>query len=769
MEQIKLQIETEKIISLLASEIYDSPYALLRENVQNAYDAILMRLQMEDSFEPKITVKLEGNQIIITDNGIGMTIDTLKNNYWKAGSSGKNNDDARRAGVVGTFGIGAMANFGICKYLKIKTHYFENNCTIVSDVERDKLSISDDCININEIHENREPGTTIYATLDNSVLMNEVDAINYISPYVQYLDIPVYFNDTLISKKKYYNDSFQAKMVFNNRVKVSDIDCNFKICIIDGNGSINVYVDKITLGENEIKGDMFFEQGKGSIFGLRNKFGLAAIPINSTFNFGGIINLSVLQPTAGREAVSRESIQFVTNIIINIEKISAEELSKHDSCDYNRYFLNYIVNNNRFDLAKKILIQMLPDRTFEKLDCLQNTLNGKTVFYYSGSDKQIIDQYANENTLLLLLSNENPRRNIQQIILRQKKIEQISDNPKILRILDREELSPAEFAVMLRMANTLKDDYLINDVKVEFAEISHRAPNLVEYNNGILSIYLSRESGNILQVLNIYKESYELFDPFIKDYVRNYLYQKIAPYVPSSTRQGADALFKILQRKRELYTINPDELGDIESFFKDFSLGKITVDEVLKASIVTRQQQAQIVKSEQVGTVEQELPNIISTSITQDAIESISINPDVAAPSIHMLDNDISKKILRTEMQYPQLNNYTLFLSLSDSLYQKQNDFFLEPHITKVIWGMHKIIYIFTHASNRITLYYEIELRDSLGKDQTGGYSIPTTTIISKNKIFIPIIKELKSCFEIKDKQLSFHVRHDLIFSSGAT
>jgi molecular chaperone HtpG len=768
MEQIKLQIETEKIINLLASEIYDSPYALLRENIQNAYDAILMRLQMDSSFEPKIKVKLEGKQMLISDNGIGMTIDTLKNNYWKAGASGKNNDAARRAGVVGTFGIGAMANFGICKYLKIETHFFKSNHTVISDVEKEKLSISDDCININEIQEDKESGTAIYATLANSVLMNEADAINYISPYVQYLDVPVYFNDILISKKQYYNDSFQTKMVFNNRVKISDIECNFKMCIIDGNGGINVYIDKITFGENEINGDMFFEQGKGSIFGLRNKFGLATMPINSAFNFGGIINLSVLQPTAGREAVSRESIQFMTNIITGIEKISAEELSKHDSCDYNRYFLNYIVNNNRFDLAKKIMIQMLPEKTFEKLDCLQNTLNGKAVFYYSGSDKQIIDQYANENTLLLLLSNENPRRHIQQTILGQKKIEQISDNPKVLRILDRKDLSPAEFAVMLRMANTLKDDYSINDVKVEFAEISHRAPSLIEYNNSILSIYLSHESGNLLQVLNVYNESYELFDFFVKDYVRNYLYQKIAPYIPSSTRQGADALIKILQRRRELYTINPDEQGDIESFFKDFSLGKITVDEVLKASVVTRRQQAQIVKSEQVGTVEQELSNIVSSVIAQDPMESIAANPDMAAPSIHMLENEISKKILKTEMQYPQLNNYTLFLSLSDGLYQKQNDFFLEPHITRVIWGMHKIIYIFTHASNRITLYYEIELKDSLGKNQTGGHSIPTTTIISKNKIFIPIIKELKSCFEIKDKQLSFHVRHDLIFSSEA-
>ena len=59
-EKIKFQIEADKVLKLLSSEIYDSPYALLRENVQNAYDAILMRLQKDSSFTPKIEITLLG-------------------------------------------------------------------------------------------------------------------------------------------------------------------------------------------------------------------------------------------------------------------------------------------------------------------------------------------------------------------------------------------------------------------------------------------------------------------------------------------------------------------------------------------------------------------------------------------------------------------------------------------------------------------------------------------------------------------------------------
>jgi molecular chaperone HtpG len=42
-ERIAFDVETERVIQIFSTEIYDSPNAFLRENVQNAYDAILMR------------------------------------------------------------------------------------------------------------------------------------------------------------------------------------------------------------------------------------------------------------------------------------------------------------------------------------------------------------------------------------------------------------------------------------------------------------------------------------------------------------------------------------------------------------------------------------------------------------------------------------------------------------------------------------------------------------------------------------------------------
>jgi len=761
-EKIRLQIEANKILKLLSSEIYDSPYALLRENVQNAYDAILMRLQKERTFNPKIEITLVEKNITILDNGIGMTIDTVKNNYWKAGSSGKNNEEARKAGVVGTFGIGAMANFGICKHLKVETHYLGSNITILSEADKLALSVSEDCISVREQNDTKESGTKIYATLDDNCNLNTVTATQYLKPYVQYLEMPVYFNGNIISQQTYRRKDDNSNVISSTR-RVNDNDMSFNMEIQIQNysgGIVSVYIDNLSMGKNLINGNIFLEQGKNNyIYGLRNSFGLAPIPVNSIFNFGGIVNLSVLQPTAGREALSRESTAFVSRIISLIELNVATELSKYDIADSNKYFISYIYSKNRFDLAGKIKIQMRPGTTQIAFDNVSTKIEGKEVFYYSATDAQIIEQYANENTSLLTLSAESPRRNIQQRMLALKTIPQIPDKPSILKEYSAEELSTAEFALTLRIMSTLKDDYLIGDSKVVFANMSHQVPNIVEQKNNVVIIYLSKTSGNVQQVLKIYDADSKLFNGFVKDFVRNHLYPKLAPYVPSSTRQGADALYRILQRNKELYTIESDEMGDVEALMKDYVAGKRDIKEIMRVSSHYQDTQKQTVNQNQVGTVEQELSTVIKNPPSKD--NDIIIDKTMAIPPIR-ISSDTTKKILKTNAKYPQLNNITCFLALSDKIFDRQLDFFLQPHTTKVLWGMHKILYMFTHASTRLTLYYEIELKHKLQEAQTGGKSIPTTTIISKNRLFVPINSELISYFDVQ-QQLSFYVRYDLI------
>ena len=62
----------------------------------------------------------------------------------------------------------------------------------------------------------------------------------------------------------------------------------------------------IFLNGNPIRGEAFFVQQGGQTLGFRNLFGLAPIPVDGCYGFGGFVNLDILHPTAGREALSRE-------------------------------------------------------------------------------------------------------------------------------------------------------------------------------------------------------------------------------------------------------------------------------------------------------------------------------------------------------------------------------------------------------------------------------------------------------------------------------
>ena len=138
MEKIGIKFDTNSMLTMLSKSLYDSPLVFLRENLQNAYDAVLMRKHKDGAFNnPEIHINVDVNRIVVKDNGIGMNKEELRDNYWTAGKSGKNNQEARDAGVVGTFGIGALANFGVCQVLEITTHkYNEQNafyCKAVKD------------------------------------------------------------------------------------------------------------------------------------------------------------------------------------------------------------------------------------------------------------------------------------------------------------------------------------------------------------------------------------------------------------------------------------------------------------------------------------------------------------------------------------------------------------------------------------------------------------------------------------------------------------
>lgn len=769
---MKLQIDIKKVINLLAKDIYDSPYALLRENLQNAYDAVLMRKQVDGSYHDyRIEMRVEDRKVIIVDNGIGMTAETVENNYWKAGASGKNTVEAQMAGVVGTFGIGAMANFGVCYKMEVRTRYFNSTKTIVTSTELDKISLTEECIDTQIIDDSTQPiGTTVIATLRDGESITYEGALAYLRPFVQYLPMPVTLNGQLISQTQYLNTIMlnEANIVSDEKT-VNDGWLTYKLtmkAINYNNGIVSLRVWDICKNGEKLSGDIVLRQDMNSVYGLRNGFGLAAVPVSSNFKWGGVVNMTKLVPTAGRDSLTRESVSMVTEIMCSVENHVVEMLANHDICDANQAFLSYVYihPDKTLQLGGRVRIQRKPLEDRIQLMTVLPQMANRNVMYYAGHDEKIINTFANENTFLLTLGNDSVRRNIQLRYLNQKGIPSVPDKVTILHKYTFDELELSESSIVFRIQYVLEHDYFINSVKVEYADISHEQPALVEEVNGAITIYLARNAKSILQLKAVYDSDYTVYDGFIKDYVRQHLYPKLMNYVPSSTREGAEALKRIMHQKQDLYTIEREEIGYAEEVIKDYMSGKATLQDVHRASASAVNSQRQHVEVGDVGSVESVMPSVSVEPVVETAAQPQEAPVDIIAmPPIINMDIYTDYKLLKTSEAYSALNNHKMFLGLSDKLFERYSDFFLEPHTTKVIWSTHKIVYVFTHASNQVSMYYDIDLQTVLPGEMTGGHPIVTTTIITKNRIFVPVISDMYQYFDLAQNQgkLEFYVRFD--------
>lgn len=769
IEKSRFNIKFDKILQILCKEIYDSPLSMLRENVQNAYDAILMRKKYDPAMqEGYIHINIDGRTITISDNGVGMTQENLRKNYWTAGSSGKNNDYAKAAGVVGTFGIGAMANFGVCQQLKVITRHYESDVTITSWVNKEDLSHEEECIQTS-ITETRleEPGTKVRVELDNEHNITVSDAIEYLTPFVRYLRVPLYVNDKLISCNDYRlpiastNEiSFEGDEVLND-----GLTFHYRI-LLNKNSFINPRIELSNINtpySKVVLGDIVLNSTEHSIYGLRNGFGLSQIPVGSEFNMGGVANLINLLPTAGRDAISRQSVDFVMKLVACADSLVAKAIAKSEMADNSRELIQYIKNHGEYSLADNIQIGIANSDERIVLGQLQSTIDGKNVMYYSGADKTIVNSYEDRDNIVLIPSNDRVRRSVQIHVLRIKGISEIADTPVASEPVDKKMLTSEELSIIYKVKSVVEDDYLVPDCEVDFADISHNLSILVQPEDKCVHIYLKQNSSDLDTIKQLYKENYGLFEPFIKDFVRTRLYNKIAPYIPSSQREGADALYELLQRKKELYTIETSDYGNMDYLLNEYLQGRANIEDVFKAVNRDKNKQKQTLDSGNIGNVHDILGETPMVSHQDEDLGQENAEYD-AMPPIMRLDTHTDYKILTTESD-ANIEGYTSFLALSEKMDHDFRDFFFQPHTTRVIWSMHKIIYIFTHASGNLTLYYELELKKKLSNNATGGKPIKTATIITAKRIFVPIISDLHGYFNVKSGKLTFMVRYDSVKS----
>jgi molecular chaperone HtpG len=763
MTQIAFQVDTSRVLEILSKQIYDSPYAMARENVQNAYDAVLMRANRERKSPSKyqIVITARTDQIEILDEGIGMTEEVLRENFWRAGSSGKNNDAARAAGVIGTFGIGAMANFGVCDRLQIDTRAIDQPTGIRTFALKSQLSIGQDCISLENLDSSIGVGTKLTAQISPTSPINVQALQNYLAPFVRFLTVPVLLNGELLSQQ-----DVRSAVGIGASWKVLDTRqltagrFAFEACVLSDGNQVAVIIDKLVIDGNASPGGAWLRNGAGQVMGLRSKFGLAPLPLPSHYQLGGFADLPFLLPTAGREALTRESIQEANQLISPIEFALTEALKDTDLADSLQAFQQYLLQIGRIDWAGRVSIQLSPGDQRMELGKLRDNHPGAELHWYTGTDVDQINTFASEDSPLIRVSQTNPRREIQQRYLRD--VLRLPEVPNVVSIVETyapNDLSFDEVTLMLAIARVLRIDYLIDDIDFQWVKLSHGVPMLTEMTAEKLTLRVSRTWSAVQAVIQVIASTPEVADGMTRDFVRVHIYDRIKAFVPSSQRAGLDALQKTLARRRELYRLEVDDKGELEPLLAEYLAGHVQFTEVLNAATRVNAGHTQRVSSEAVGTVENALNDIVNAAVEPKAVPVISA-PEPGSPILRT-DTELKERLLTTGREIPQLNNHRVFLALSDRLFQLEREFFTFPHSTQVAWAGRRIVFLFGLSHSAENLYYDIELRGARSAGAAGGTPLITTTIVTKNRIFVPIPSALVECFTVATDPIEFYVRFD--------
>lgn len=204
-EKMQFQTEVNQLLDLMIHSLYSNREIFLRELISNASDALDKRRfegltdekMIEDQGEPHILIQMdkEKGEIIISDNGIGMTRDEVIEHIGTIAKSGtkafieKLEEDKKNASnLIGQFGVGFYSAFIVAEKIDLVTRKAgteANEATLWSSEGKEDFTLtatSKDAV-----------GTEIRLTIreDHHDLINEWSLKEIIKKYSDHIAYPI--------------------------------------------------------------------------------------------------------------------------------------------------------------------------------------------------------------------------------------------------------------------------------------------------------------------------------------------------------------------------------------------------------------------------------------------------------------------------------------------------------------------------------------------------------------------------------------------------
>lgn len=152
------QVDLQGIVDLLSNHLYSSPRVYLRELLQNAVDAITARRSIDPHAPQRIDVRTADDTLSISDTGIGLRPDEVRELLATIGRSSKRDEIGfARTEFLGQFGIGLLSAFMVADEIEVVTQPAGGPATRWVGTADGRYTLADTA-------DRSEPGTTVTLT-----------------------------------------------------------------------------------------------------------------------------------------------------------------------------------------------------------------------------------------------------------------------------------------------------------------------------------------------------------------------------------------------------------------------------------------------------------------------------------------------------------------------------------------------------------------------------------------------------------------------------
>ena len=562
-------IEFDSVLRAISKQIYETPHAFIRENVQNAIDAVRIQALRDaadvDSDDYRIDVQVEERLVIVRDNGIGMSRRELQEYFWTIGSSGKRGEEARDAGCVGMFGIGGFANFGVCDLLEVTSQDTESRVGTVTRLSAQEISRAGrllPSVSVTDSDAAAPRGTIVVGRLNEAV---DVDRLTqYLKSFVRFVPIAIRVNGAKISQGRFTDvremDNLAPVGASAQVWRGSNLALTGHMWEDRGH-TLVVAIEEMTHQGKQIplEGRLRLEHGPIDVF--KRGFKLCTTQVPSTIGTSGRVQCDLFVPTAGRDSLDASSASLLGQIAGILEHVAVESvLETADRIAQHTRVFRLVVQRNLVHKMGNVVVRLADGKETELATIREKAGRGVKVFFGTTQKHSLNQVMQAQGHVVVQLASDRHRRAAEERYLREycdaERFDGMIDCAEVY-----EDLSRFERVFLSEVEQYISRSYEILDYNVISGRLTEDIPTFVKERRGKNAVDVFVDVRHVevkkLEILGLSPMMYTLVGTFCREYIGPGLRR----WSPRFFGDGAINLELIARRRSDLWVLVKSDVG----------------------------------------------------------------------------------------------------------------------------------------------------------------------------------------------------------------